>query len=185
MWFLYGSFVPLSDSPRERQLQLLHSLWENDTHGQRRVINKEIGGDEGGKEEVRMYLWKSFKWDWIIDCEGSSGVDLPYNFWPAYLWKVKGESSSALHQMYCAVGVCITQSDLHLIWSKFIPAFTMSPSWILKFYVIKNINLHVTSNFIHLHLTDGLLQCWCCIQPCQQGSTAKYCESFYCSHLGR
>lgn len=80
MWFLYGSFVLLSDSPRERQLQLLHSLRENDTHGQRRVINKEIGGDEGGKEEVKMYLWKSFKWNWIIDCEGSSAPALTRNF---------------------------------------------------------------------------------------------------------
>lgn len=80
MWFLYGSFVLLSDSPRERQLQLLHSLRENDTHGQRRVINKEIGGDEGVKEEVKMYLWKSFKWNWIIDCEGSSGAALTRNF---------------------------------------------------------------------------------------------------------
>lgn len=68
---------------------------------------------------------------------------------------------------------------------KIIPALTMSPSWIFTTYVIKNINLHVTSNFIRLRLTDGLLQCWCCTQPCQQGSTAKYCESFYCSHLGR
>lgn len=85
--------MPLSDSPGERQLQLLHSLRENDTHGQRRVINKEIGGDEGGKEEVKMYLWKSFKWDWIIDFEGSSGADLTHNFWPASLRKVKGERS--------------------------------------------------------------------------------------------
>lgn len=41
--------MPLSDSLRERQLQLLHSLRASDTHGQRRVINKEIGGDEGGE----------------------------------------------------------------------------------------------------------------------------------------
>lgn len=61
MWFLHGSFVP------RLQREAITSA-PFGTHGGRRVINKETGGME---EEVHKDLWRSVKWDAIIDCKGS------------------------------------------------------------------------------------------------------------------